>query len=394
MKYAYFAGGCFWCITPVFAEEDGVVSVVSGYCGGDEADPRYEDVKAQRTGHRETVRIEYDEDVIGYGRLLDIFFSCVDVEDGGGQFIDRGRSYTLAIYYQNEEEAALITQKLSILRQLHDKVCISAEPYKKFWPAEELHQDYYKKEPEKFLEELISSGRGASCPAAKRRKAKKMTEYEAITARHSVRKYKNIKIEPEKAAILNEKIKEINGKTGLNISLCLDEPGAFAAEKPSYGSFSGCRNYIVMAGAKGNDEQIGYYGESIVLLAQTLGLNTCWVALTYEKGKVAADLPDGVKIYDLIALGYGETQGVPHRSKPIEKLYRSKEPVPDWFIKGMEAAALAPTAINQQRFLFEYGSGKVSAKALLGPCSKTDLGIVKYHFEIGAGKDNFEWEDK
>lgn len=219
-----------------------------------------------------------------------------------------------------------------------------------------------------------------------------MTEYEAMLARHSVRRFTDEPVGAEEAAVLTEKIAEINAKTGLSVSLRLDEPNAFAANKPSYGSFAGCRNYIVMAGEKGRDEDIGYYGESLVLLAQTLGLNTCWVALTYEKGAVS--VPEGMRIYDLIALGHGQTQGVPHRSKPIEKLYRSKTEAPDWFIRGMEAAALAPTAINQQRFLIEYKDGKVSAKALLGPCSKTDLGIVKYHFEIGAGKENFIWEEK
>lgn len=211
-----------------------------------------------------------------------------------------------------------------------------------------------------------------------------MTEYEAIFARHSVRKYKSDPIEPEKAAILRDRIEKINAETGLSIKLFLDEPGAFEGNKPSYGSFSGCRNYIMMAAEKGRDEDIGYYGESLVLLAQTLGLNTCWVALTFEKKAVEA--PDGCRIYDLIALGYGQTQGVPHRSKPVEKLYKSDGDVPEWFLRGMEAAALAPTAINQQRFLFVYQNGKVSCKALFGPCSKTDLGIVKYHFELGAGR--------
>ena len=170
MKYAYFAGGCFWCITPVFAAEPGVVSVESGYCGGDEPDPSYEDVKAQRTRHRETVRVAYDEALIGYPALLDLFTGSVDVEDGEGQFIDRGRSYTLAVYTTCEEERIAAERTVAELGRTHSRVCISIEPYKKFYRAEERHQDYYKKEPEKFAEELISSGRGASCPAAKRRK--------------------------------------------------------------------------------------------------------------------------------------------------------------------------------------------------------------------------------
>ena len=218
-----------------------------------------------------------------------------------------------------------------------------------------------------------------------------MTLYDAIFKRHSVRQYTDKKIELEKIEILNNKIDEINKKTGLNISLCTEEPGAFQANKPSYGSFSGCKNYFVMAAGKGRDEDIGYFGEELVLLSQTLGLNTCWVALTFEKNKVPVTLKENEKIYDVIALGYGKTQGVPHRSKPLDKLYRAKGNVPEWFMRGMEAAALAPTAINQQRFIISYENGKVGAKALLGPCSKTDLGIVKYHFELGAGKENFTW---
>ena len=221
-----------------------------------------------------------------------------------------------------------------------------------------------------------------------------MTLYEAVFVSHSVRKYTDKPVEPEKAAILQDKINEINKNTGLDISLCLNEPEAFMANKPSYGSFAGCRNYFVLAAEKGRDTDIGYYGEELVLLSQTLGLNTCWVALTFEKNKVPAKLKDGEKIYDVIALGYGQSQGVPHKSKPVEKLYRIKGEAPEWFMKGMEAAALAPTAINQQKFIISYDNNKVSAKALLGPCSKTDIGIVKYHFELGAGKENFIWEDK
>ena len=221
-----------------------------------------------------------------------------------------------------------------------------------------------------------------------------MTLYDAIFERHSVRQYTDKKLESEKTEILNNKIDEINKKTGLNISLCTEEPGAFQANKPSYGSFSGCKNYFVMAAEKGRDEDIGYYGEELVLLSQTLGLNTCWVALTFEKNKVPVTLKENEKIYDVIALGYGKTQGVPHKSKPLDKLYRTKGDLPEWFMRGMEAAALAPTAINQQRFIISYENGKVGAKALLGPCSKTDLGIVKYHFELGAGIENIIWEDK
>ena len=160
MQTAYFAGGCFWCITPTFQELAGVESVVSGYSGGMEENPRYEDVKYQRTGHRETIRIDYDPDTVSYGKLLDIFLCGVDPFDGEGQFIDRGHSYTLAIYYQTREEQQLAAAAIAELEaQSGQKVYISLEPFSAFYSAEEEHQDYYRKHPEEFRQELIDSGR-------------------------------------------------------------------------------------------------------------------------------------------------------------------------------------------------------------------------------------------
>ena len=154
--YAYFAGGCFWCITPSFTEVDGVKSVISGYCGGDEINPTYEEVKSQSTGHRETIRVEYDETKESYKKLLDIFFDNVDLFDDGGQYIDRGFSYTLAVYYVDENQKELAINKID---SYDNKVCVSLEPYKMFYSAEEYHQDYYLKNPEAFEKELIESGR-------------------------------------------------------------------------------------------------------------------------------------------------------------------------------------------------------------------------------------------
>lgn len=174
MKTAYFAGGCFWCITPIFTETAGVLSVTSGYCGGDEADPKYEDVKAQRTHHRETLRIEYDENVITFGKLLDIFLESVDPFDAGGQFIDRGGSYTLAVFTNDETERETAEEKLRDLSAAEGKTpAVSVEPYKAFWPAEDYHQDYYLKNPEAFEKELLESGRlSASCPLRFRKRKK------------------------------------------------------------------------------------------------------------------------------------------------------------------------------------------------------------------------------
>lgn len=160
MKSAYFAGGCFWCITPTFQEMAGVSKVVSGYSGGEEEKPTYLDVKYQATGHRETIRIDYDENFITYAQLLQIFLDGVDPFDGGGQYIDRGHSYTLAIYHENEEERQLAEAAVrSLEKSSGQKVYVSIEPFKSFYAAEEEHQDYYRKHPEEFRQELIDSGR-------------------------------------------------------------------------------------------------------------------------------------------------------------------------------------------------------------------------------------------
>ena len=156
---SYFAGGCFWCMTPVF-KLYGVENVVCGYSGGEEKDPSYADVKAQKTGHRETVMLEYDPAKVSYEKLLDIYFASVDPFDAGGQFIDRGYSYTLAIFYTTEEEKTLAAERIEKLRLGSGKeVCVSLEPFVAFYDAEEYHQDYYLKHPEEFEEELKTSGR-------------------------------------------------------------------------------------------------------------------------------------------------------------------------------------------------------------------------------------------
>jgi methionine-S-sulfoxide reductase len=160
LETAYFAGGCFWCITPTFREMEGVSDVVSGYSGGDEVNPTYEDVKNQKTGHRETIRIDFDPAQVSFEALLDIFLCGVDPFDGGGQFIDRGHSYTLAIYPLCDAQRAAAEAAISHLAaQSGQEVKIAVEPFKSFYPAEEYHQDYYRKHPEEFRQELIESGR-------------------------------------------------------------------------------------------------------------------------------------------------------------------------------------------------------------------------------------------
>ena len=160
MKTAYFAGGCFWCITPTFQEMEGVYAVTSGYSGGDEIDPSYQDVKYQRTGHRETIKIDYDPEKVSFQTLYDIFLSGVDPFDPGGQFIDRGHSYTLAVYWGDDRERDAARRAVAALEAESGRtVHISIEPFKSFYAAEEEHQDYYRKHPEEFRKELIESGR-------------------------------------------------------------------------------------------------------------------------------------------------------------------------------------------------------------------------------------------
>lgn len=228
-----------------------------------------------------------------------------------------------------------------------------------------------------------------------------MTIQEAIEARHSVRAYKGQPLAADVVEVLEDKIRELNEKGHLHMQLIRNETKAFQGKLAKYGKFRGVNDYIVMAGQKSDDldERIGYYGEQLVLLAQTLGLNTCWVGLSYSKVPGTYVLEAGEVIEAYISIGYGETQGVSHKIKRVEQVSNANDLTPSWFRQGVEAALLAPTAVNQQKFFFEYipaRDGKpvrVLAKrnfSLIG-FTQMDLGIAKCHFEIGAGKENFEW---
>ena len=159
MNKCYLAGGCFWCIADYLASFNGIEKIVSGYSGGDEKEVTYEEVKAQRTGHRETIEVSYTDE-ISLETIIDIFLSYVDPLDKEGQFIDKGFSYTLAFYYQNEKEKELYLRKIRDLEEkLGQKAYISVEPFKFFIRAEEYHQEYSKKNPEAFYKELVASNR-------------------------------------------------------------------------------------------------------------------------------------------------------------------------------------------------------------------------------------------
>lgn len=216
----------------------------------------------------------------------------------------------------------------------------------------------------------------------------------AMQTRHSVRSYLQKPLEDGAKRTLQHEINTINRENDLHFQLVTDEPKAFDGFMAHYGKFSSVTNYIALVGKKSRnlDEVCGYHGERLVLLAQQLGLNTCWVALTYKKIPGAFQVEPGEKLTVVIALGYGATQGVPHKSKPAEDVAKDLGAAPEWFRRGVNAALLAPTAMNQQKFALTLENGRVLAKAGAGFYTKVDLGIVKYHFETAAGKENFQWQ--
>ena len=229
-----------------------------------------------------------------------------------------------------------------------------------------------------------------------------MTLEEAIRTRHSVRQYTEKPIEAEKIQQLQDLIDECNREGGLHIQLVTDEPKAFASGIAHYSRFRGVRNYIAMIGKKDDDINLGYYGEKVVLLAQCLGLNTCWVGVSFSKQPDEYEVLPDEKLVCVVSLGYGANQGRQHPQRKTiadvtedQRTAEKGNPLPDWFIRGMEAALLAPTAINQQKFVFIlHDNNKVEARTrftLFNGYAPIDLGIAKCHFEIGAGKGNFKW---
>ena len=219
-----------------------------------------------------------------------------------------------------------------------------------------------------------------------------MIPMNAIYTRHSVRSYLPKPIEEEKLIVLRSFAEDFNREHDLHIQLVTDEPKAFSSFLSHYGLFDNVSNYIALVGRNrdGLKEACGYCGEQLVLIAQTLKLNTCWVALTYKKIPGAFEVNADESLVCVIALGYGKTQGKPHRSKSVKDVVEAGEH-PDWFIRGVESALLAPTAVNQQKFRFLREGSCVKAVCGRGAYTEVDLGIVKYHFEIGANKENFEW---
>ena len=207
--------------------------------------------------------------------------------------------------------------------------------------------------------------------------------FEEMKARHSVRNYTDQPLTQSQIDELNAFIDTINKNTGLRFSLKVNED-IFSHWILGYGFIKNCSNHIRLAGTPSPDleEEVGYYGEMLVLKAQQLGLNTCWVGGTYRKKDVKDD--PSIRLVCVLALGNGKTQGTPSKSKPMNAYYQG-ENVPDWFIQGMEAVLLSPSAVNQKKWMFVYHQdGTVSASSNGKHFNDVDLGIAKLHFELGS----------
>ena len=153
LETATFAGGCFWCMEPPFDEIEGVVSTTSGYTGGDEKNPTYEEVSAGQTGHVEAVQILYDPAVVTYAKLLDVFWHNIDPTTSNRQFCDWGSQYRSAIFYHNETQKRVAEESKKRVEQetqFKGKVVTEITALGEFYPAEEYHHDYYKKNPIRY----------------------------------------------------------------------------------------------------------------------------------------------------------------------------------------------------------------------------------------------------
>lgn len=214
-----------------------------------------------------------------------------------------------------------------------------------------------------------------------------MTELEAIKERHSVRSYQNKKIETEKIQKLNELIKKCNSEGNLHIQLVEDAGKTFNKLLNKFMGLGSAPSVIACIGKDDEtlDERIGYYGQKIVLYAQMLGLNTCWAG-TFNKKNVDAEIKNDERLAIVIAIGYGVNSGRVRKSKSAEQVVRGGiAGKPDWFMKGVVSALLAPTAVNQQKFeivLNDDNSVEIVDKG--GILSRIDKGIVRYNFEVGA----------
>ena len=218
---------------------------------------------------------------------------------------------------------------------------------------------------------------------------------EAMRKRHTVRKYSDKKLSESFIDVLNERVEMNNQKYHLNMKLEVKDHKAIPLIFRLL-ICKGVKNYVVLAGDNSKDlaERIGYAGSDIMLFAQTLGLNSWWVSGTYNKIHVKKKVKDST-VCGILVIGYGMHEGTPHKSDktPLDISNYMSGDAPEWFKEGVEAALLAPTALNRQKFKIIGNENKVKIEIEDGTSYGLDKGIIKYHFELGAGKENFEWED-
>lgn len=221
-----------------------------------------------------------------------------------------------------------------------------------------------------------------------------MTIKEAIKERHMVRQYTDKAIPADIVELINARIAENNKKYDLELALAVGNSDGIGGMAKLLLSRT-VNNYIVLAGADALelDEKLGYCGADLILYAQTLGLNTWWVGGMFNgKGALKNLSNKEVRVNGVIVIGYGRTQGVPHKSKTAAEISEYNGDAPQWFVDGVDALLYAPTALNKQPYVVKGEGNKVSISAGDGHFSGIDLGIGKYHFEVGAGRENFEWD--
>ncbi|MBU9896641.1 nitroreductase [Holdemanella biformis] len=213
--------------------------------------------------------------------------------------------------------------------------------------------------------------------------------------RHTVRKYLDKPLDMDLIGLLNDRIERNNCVYNLTFKLITNNSDGLSSLARLMSNNS-VQNYIILAGKDNSDldKKIGYCGADLILYAQSLGLNTWWCGGMFN-GKNALKHLDNkaVRVNGVIAIGYGKTQGVPHKSKTADQVSHFKGDAPGWFKSGIKALLLAPSALNRQPYIVNGEGNKVSLKVKSGTFSQVDLGIGKYFFELGAGKSNFEWED-
>ena len=215
---------------------------------------------------------------------------------------------------------------------------------------------------------------------------------EAMRNRHTVRRYTERPLPEDVVALLNERITRLNGEYATAIRLVTEDSRCFGVLTKLFLA-KGVRNYLVMTGddTPDSNEELGWCGADLMLYAQGLGLNTWWVSGTFSRRGAARAAGVGGKVAGVIAVGYGVTQGTPHKSKATSDVSSYTGTAPSWFTEGIEAALLAPTAMNRQAFHIDGRGNEASLTYDSGACSDIDRGLVRYHFELGAGRENFTW---